>query len=230
VQHADHRALLVAPALDQRHQVGHGLGIDRGEWLIQQYEVGILQKQPGKQHTLELPDRQGIDRPALEAREPDRLDGVMGVVDVGRPGGAEAAETRPAPEQHGVEHRDREGAIDLGLLRQVGDAPGRALDAALDVRRETKQRLQECALASAVGADDGSHLGGGDLGRQVMHRGMAVVAHGQVDQAKGGVHSAHQTQSHSTTDTASARATRVDALMASRAVPGEIGWCMAILL
>ena len=104
-----------------------------------------------------------------------------------RLGGAEAAEARPAAEQHRVEYRDRERTVDLGLLRQVGDALGRAFDAAFDVRRQPEQRLQERALARAVGPDDGRHLGGRDLGRHVMHRRMAVVAHGQVDQRRAAV-------------------------------------------
>ena len=61
-----------------------------------------------------------------------------------------------------------------------------------------------------------------------MHGGMTIVAHRQVDQAQRGVHSAHQAQSHSSADTPSASATRVGALMASRAVPGETGSCTAI--
>jgi hypothetical protein len=60
----------------------------------------------------------------------------------------------------------------------------------------------------------------------VMHRGMAVVAHGEIDQAEGGGHSAHQAHSHSIPDTTSAQAMRVGALIASRAVPGETGSCM----
>src|SRR5262249_20213058 len=104
----------------------------------------------------------------------------------------------------------------------------RAFDAALDARRQAEQRLQQRALAGAVGADDGGHLASRDLGRHVMDRRMAVVAHRQVDQAKGGVHSAHQTGSHSASEIITAHATRVGALMASRAVPGETGSCMSI--
>ena len=221
MQHHHHRALLGAPALDQHHQVGDGLGIDGGKRLVQQDEVGVLQKHAGEQHALELADRERVDRPALEARKPDRLDGVLCVVEVDRLGGAEAAEARPAAEQHRVEHGDREGAVDLGLLRQVGDAPGRAFDAAFDVRRQPEQRLQERALARAVGPDDGRHLRRRDLGRHVMHGRMAVVAHGQIDQTERRRHSAHQAASHNSAARPSAAAMRADALMASSVVPGE---------
>ena len=50
---------------------------------------------------------------------------------------------------------------------------------------------------------------------------MAVVADRQVDKLQRRIHSAHQTQSHSRAATQSAAAMRVEALMASRAVPGE---------
>ena len=109
------------------HEVVDGLGIDGGKRLVQQDEIGVLQQQAGEQHALELADRQRVDRPALEARQADRFDGVLGIVDVDVLGRAKAAEARPAAEQHGVEHRDREGAVDLGLLRQVGDALGRRI-------------------------------------------------------------------------------------------------------
>ncbi len=188
MQHGDDRALLLLPAADHGHQVGYGLAVDGGERLIQKHEVSVLQQQPREQHALELADRQRVDRSALEARESDRINGMLRVVQVGRLGRPEAAEARPAAEQDGVEHRDREGAVDLGLLRQVGDALGRALDATFDPRREAEQGLEQCALAGAVRADDRRHLGGRNLGRHVMDRRVAVVAHGQVGEAKRGVH------------------------------------------
>ena len=60
----------------------------------------------------------------------------------------------------------------------------------------------------------------------MMDRRVAVVAYGQVDQAQGGGHIAHQATNHSTAETASAAAMRAGALMASRVVPGETGSCM----
>lgn len=50
---------------------------------------------------------------------------------------------------------------------------------------------------------------------------MAVVTDRQVDKLQHRTHSAHQTQSHSSAATPSAATERVEALMASRAVPGE---------
>ncbi len=100
----------------------------------------------------------------------------------------ETTEARPAAEQDGIEHRDREGTIDLRLLGQVGDPLRRALDAAFHLRRQTDQRLQKRALARPVGADDGRHLAGRDLRRHVMDRRVTIVAHGQVGEAQRGVH------------------------------------------
>ncbi len=128
------------------------------------------------------------------------------------------------------------GPIDLSLLRQIGDAASRTFDAAFDPRRQAEHRLQERALAGAVGPDDGGIISAAGISTDsVMHRRMAIVAHGQVDQAESGVHlepqdSAHQAHSHSRPDTPSAAATRAGALMASRKVPGEMGPCMGGIL
>jgi len=136
---------------------------------------------------------------------------------------AEGAEARPAAEQHRVEHRDREGAVDLRLLRQVGDAPRAAFDPALEPSHQPEHRLEQRALARAVGADDGGDLAGRDLGRDVMHGGMPVVGDREVDQLQRRIHSAHHTASHSTVARPSAQAMRWGALMPRRAVPGEGG-------
>jgi hypothetical protein len=50
---------------------------------------------------------------------------------------------------------------------------------------------------------------------------MAIVAHGQIDQAERRRHSAHQAASHNSAARPSAAAMRADALMASSVVPGE---------
>ena len=125
------------------------------------------------------------------------------------------AEARPAAEQHRVENRNREAAVDLGLLRQVGDSLGRTFDAAFDMRGKTQQRLEQRALAGPVGADNGGHFGSRYLGRHMVHRRMAIVTHGQIDKAKDRIHDrAHQAQTQSTADTPNAIAMRAEALMA----------------
>src|SRR5204863_546712 len=105
-----------------------------------------------------------------------------------------------------------------------------ALDAPLDMRRQTEHRLQERALARTVGTDDRGHLRHRNLSRQVMHGGVAIVADREIDQLQDRVHSAHQTHSHNPADTQSASDTRAGALMARSRVPGETKPCMSELL
>ena len=44
------------PALDQQTQIFAGPPIDRGEWLIEQDQLGILYDQPSEEDALELTD------------------------------------------------------------------------------------------------------------------------------------------------------------------------------
>ncbi len=102
--------------------------------------------------------RAGTDRPtkcrSADVPKPPRPTASMAcwaIVDIDRLSRAEAAKARPAAEQHGVEHRDREGAIDLGLLRQVGNALGRAFDAAPRCAARAPAAPQERALPAPLG-------------------------------------------------------------------------------
>lgn len=60
-----------------------------------------------------------------------------------------------------------------------------------------------------------------------MDRRMAIIAHGQVDQAKRCRHIAHQAASHSKAAIANAAAMRRGELMARSVVPGEMDSGMA---
>ncbi len=97
-------------------------------------------------------------RRGLEAGEPDRGEGLS------RPGAEfavdrpEGATTRPMAHGHEVEHADRKAAVDLRLLRKVGEPTGQCL-VDLDAPRAggdpACQRVEQAALARAVGPDDG---------------------------------------------------------------------------
>ena len=53
VQNGDDGAVLAMPALDQRQQIGAGARINRGEGLVEQDDVGVLQQEPGEQRALD---------------------------------------------------------------------------------------------------------------------------------------------------------------------------------
>jgi len=119
------------------------------------------------------PTEERGDRPSLEARKADRLDGVAGIVDVEVPGAAEAAEAATSARAARCRRR-KSGRRDRSRPAAAGRRCAvRALDPALDTGRQAKQRLQEAALAGAVGTDDSGHLARRDLRRQMMHGRMA---------------------------------------------------------
>ena len=59
------------PALDQRDQVDHRLGVDGVEGFVEQDDVGVLHQHAGKQRALQLAARQRVDAALLEALEAD---------------------------------------------------------------------------------------------------------------------------------------------------------------
>jgi hypothetical protein len=116
-----HRAPLAVPALHQIEQVGRGLGVDRVERLVEHDHAGILQQQPREQHALHLPAGERRDRAILEAGEPDGGDRLLDPVPRRAIEAAEQPGPPPQPHRHHVVDIDREGAVDLGGLRQIGD-------------------------------------------------------------------------------------------------------------
>ena len=121
VQRREHGALLAMPALHQVEQIGGGLGVDRVERLVEHDHAGILQQQPCEQHALHLPAGERRDRAILEAGESDRGDRLLDPVPRRAIEAAEQPGPPPQPHGHHVVDIDREGAVDLGRLRQIGD-------------------------------------------------------------------------------------------------------------
>ena len=74
---------------------------------------------------------------------------------------APGADLAPQPHRHAVEHRDGEAAIDVDLLRQVGDV-GLGQPVEIDTAAERLElahdALEQRRFAGAVGSDDGEQL------------------------------------------------------------------------
>ena len=115
-------AALAVPALDQRDQVDDGLGVHRVERLVEQDDLGVLHQHPREQRPLQLAARQRVDRPLLEPFEADRRQRLRdrSAVFVGE--AAEQSALRPDAERNEVDDACREGTVEFGLLRQIGDA------------------------------------------------------------------------------------------------------------
>ena len=184
----DHdRAAFAMPALDQRDQVATRLGVDRIERLVEQDQLGVLHQHARKQRALQLAARQRVDRPLLEAVEADRRQRLRyrRAVLVGE--ASEQPALRPQAERNQIDDARRKGAVDFGLLRQIGDAGVAYVDDGSGHRlQHADDALHQGRFARTVGADDGGQRAGRDRPAQMMHGRMAVVAERQIfeDQAR----------------------------------------------
>ena len=220
VQHGDDRALLAMPTVDEGEEIGRGLGVDRVEGFIQQDDAGILQQETSEEHALELPDREGTDRPILETFEPDgrqRLGDLM-AHDAGQP--AENADPAPVAERHRIGDADREGAIYVRLLGQIGDvgaAEAAGRNPPFRRLQQADQGLDQGRLAGAIGPDHRRQRTRLETAGDMVHGRMAIIGNRQIlDHQRGfgpmSAHrSAHSTAPQSSTDRPSATPRRAPA-------------------
>ena len=178
-----HRALLAVPALHQVEQVGRGLGIDGVERLVEHDHARILQQEAREQHALHLAARERRDGAALEAGEADGGDRLLDRCARLAVDAAEQAGAAPQPHRHHVVDVDRERAVDLGGLRQIGDILGAepvALDAAGERLDRADDALEQRRLAGTVRTDDRHQRAGLDGAVEMMHRRMTIIAEREI--------------------------------------------------
>src|SRR5262245_26922416 len=122
VMNDDHdRSVLAMPALDQAYEITHCLRVDRIEWFVEEDQVGILQKDPGKQCSLQLATRKRVDGALLEPLEPDAHQRCRYSLAVCGRVTPEKAALRPKTERDQIDHACRKGPVEFRLLRQIGD-------------------------------------------------------------------------------------------------------------
>ena len=148
------RRASAAPDRTGRREVLASIGVER---LVEHDHAGILQQQTREQHALHLAARQ---RPMARSSKPVRPTAAIACSIRGALRAADAAEqaaTPPQPHRHHVVDIDRERAVDLGGLRQIGDV-ARAETAALDAARQrlddADDALEQRRLAGTVRTDD----------------------------------------------------------------------------
>jgi hypothetical protein len=88
---------------------------------------------------------------------------------------------RFAPQPHGdaVEHRHGEAAVDVDLLRQIGNLVSVEpieVDRAIKRRKLPHDALEQSRLASAVGPDQREQLALFHLAGDMVHGRMAIIA------------------------------------------------------
>src|SRR5260370_37203934 len=131
---------------------------------------------------------------------------------------AEKSGSTPEPGPDQSEHRDREAAVDIHRLRQIGDIP----DIEIAGYDRARQRLEDAGdaakqrrFAGAVRPDDGEHGAGGDLPGEGVHRRGPGVTQRDVMELQLHRH-AHLIASH----TAAHRPARTTSAAASRETTG----------
>ena len=176
------------------------------------------------------PDSEPITR-ALEPGQPDGRQRLLDSRPLGAADAAKGPEHAPQPHRDEVADRDRERAVDLGQLRQVGDvAPveAAAADTAFERTQHPGDALEQGRLARPVGADHRQQGALRHLALQMVDGGMAVVAESEVLEHQRRRGDAHvpvtiSVASHSAAASSEAIRRRVVALVSSKSVPRARG-------
>src|SRR5262249_57938031 len=95
--------------------------IDRGEWLIEKDDTRFLEHEACEHHALQLPRREAADRSAPEPINAHRSERLAHAPTLVATNCAEDADIPPQSQRHRVGNAARKAAVDLGLLRQVGN-------------------------------------------------------------------------------------------------------------
>ena len=132
-----------------------------------------------------LAHRQACDRRRCVARQPNRSDCRGHTLMLSRRDRCKGSRARPGAEDHSLLDGQREAAVDLRKLRQVGElarCQSSTVDAAVAHRYKTHQRLQQRTLAGAVGTRERGHRARQKLAGDMMDRRDAPIGHDDVGQ------------------------------------------------
>jgi hypothetical protein len=188
VERGNHGAAFAMPAADEAQEIVDRLGIDSTERLVEQDDGRVLQQQAREQHALELSARESANTAVAQVLQAERGERFKDrkVAPAVQP--APSSDLVPETHGNGVEHRDGEAAVDVDLLRQVGDvAPLQPIEAkAARQRLELPDNaLEQGRLACAVRPDEREQIATVNLAGDVVHGRVAVVAERQIVKADG---------------------------------------------
>ncbi len=166
---------LVGDPRQQVQDLGSAGGVEAGDGLVGQHQLGSLDQQPGDRDALALTAGETLGAFVDGPLEPDRLQRVEGPLVGARPGErGERASGAPLGQPTGVDVVQHPHLLDqVEALRDRADPPlevaaraggeaerGRAeeLDGAFGRLQRTVQQPQQRALAGAAGTQDGDPL------------------------------------------------------------------------
>jgi len=170
-----------------------GRGVDARERLVHEVELRVLREGPGQKDPLLLAARQLADLPIREVAESDAIEAGQPALAMAPADGAEPADLAVEPHARDVEGGDREVPVDRLTLRHVPDAGASLgerlapeLDLAARLGHQSEARLDEGALARAVGTDDRdeSRVGRGVVVDVPEHRATVVGDGHRVDRER----------------------------------------------
>ena len=184
VQSGEDRASLAVPAPHQVEQVGDVLASMACERFVEHDHPRILQQQAREQHALHLPARERADRAVLETGKADGGDRRVDRARALRPMPPKDPGAAPKAHGHHVVDVDREGAVDLGGLRQVGDMlriGAAALDAAGQRLKHADNALEAASTCRApFGPTTATQRAALHRAVEVVHGRMPVVAEREI--------------------------------------------------
>src|SRR5260221_4760961 len=183
MQHRHDGSSFSLPASQEMQQILGRALVEASEGLIEQNDVGVLQKQPCKQSPLELADGKFGDLPIYDAREADGRECLINTRGEAFRRLADRTEISPIAECHQFGDRDRKPAVEFVLLRQIRQAMARnsgASDLAGGRPNDPGKRFQERALPGSIGADDGREARGRELTGQAFKRVSLAIANGEI--------------------------------------------------
>jgi hypothetical protein len=183
MQYGNDGSSLILPAPQEMQQVLGRTFVQRGERLVKQDDISLLQEQTRKQSPLELTDGKFGDlsvRNGSEADGSQRLENILGNAWRRL---ADGTKVPPTAECNEFGDRDRKPAIEFVLLWQIGQAMtrnSRAND--LTGRRPNNpgKRFQERTLPGPVWADNGGEARGQELAGQTLKRASFAIAYGKI--------------------------------------------------
>ncbi len=146
--HQHTAAVTVSQAGDQAIEFSLAGHVDALYRFVEHQQLRLTQQGPGQQDTLHLTAGNTLHR---------AVDHLLGADFLERGQRHRAIHTRHQAQE--AQHRERQGRVDMQLLRHVADPQFRlAPDAATVGLQQTEHGAHQCGLASAIGADQGHNL------------------------------------------------------------------------
>src|SRR6188472_2077626 len=172
VRGLEDRGPLIAKLAQETDHELLGRLVDSGHRLVEEEDRRFLNEGSCQEHTLLLASRELADR-------------LVGGAAIGRAGPTNPADPSVASHHHRLRRGDRECPVDRLALGNVRDVvallvyrPSAERDRTAHLRGHVEDRLEERALAGAIGADDPDERPGRDRQVDVVQDGVVRVSGG----------------------------------------------------